>query len=40
MKEVEDGQDEWHDLSSDGIVKGGELFGVYRLDDCFDDGLF
>ena len=27
-------------FSSDGIAKGGELFGVYSFDDFLDDGSF
>ena len=40
MQEVEDGRDEWHDLSGDGVSKGGEVLGVYSFDDFLDDGSF
>ena len=36
VQEVEDGRDEWHDLSGDEITKGGKVFGVYSFNDFLD----
>ena len=33
VKKLEDGQDEWCNLSGDDVEKGGEIFGVDGLDD-------
>ena len=40
VKKLEDGQDEWCDLSGDGVAKGGKIFGVNGLDDLLDEGSF
>ena len=33
VKKLEDGQDEWCNLSGDDVEKGGDIFGVDGLDD-------
>ena len=38
VKKLEDGWDEWCDLSCDGVVKDGEIFSVDGLDDLLDEG--
>ena len=38
VKELEDGWDEWFDLSCDGVAKGGKIFGVDGLGDLLDEG--
>ena len=40
VKKLEDGRDGWCNLSGDGVVKGGEIFGVNGLDDLLDEGSF
>ena len=40
VHEIKDGRDEWHDLSGDGIAKGGKVFGVYSFDDLMDGCSF
>ena len=40
VQEIEDGRDEWRDLSGDKISKGGELFGVYSFNYLLDYGSF
>ena len=40
VQEIKDGWDEWRDFSSDDIVKGGKVFGVYSFDDFLEDGSF
>ena len=40
VQKIEDGQEEWCDLSGDRIEKGGKVFGVYSFDDFLDDGSF
>ena len=39
-QEIKDGWDKCRYLSGDGIVKGGEVFGVYSFNDLLDDGSF
>ena len=38
VKELEDGWDEWCDLSRDRVAKGGKIFGVNGFDNLFDEG--
>ena len=40
VKELEDGRDEWYNLSCGGVAKGGKIFGVDGLDDLLDKGSF
>ena len=38
VEEIEDGWDEWCDLSRDGVAKVGNIFGVDGFDDLLDEG--
>ena len=38
--ELNDGRDEWRNLSGDGVAKGGKVFGVDGLDYLLDEGSF
>ena len=40
MQELKNGRDEWHNFSSDGVAKGGEIFGVDGLDYLLDEVSF
>ena len=40
VKELEDGWDEWCDLSCDGVAKGGNIFGADGLNNLLDEGSF
>ena len=40
VKKLEDGRDKWCNLSSDGVVKGGQMFDVYGFDDLLYEGPF
>ena len=40
VKKLDDGQDEWGNFSSDGVAKGGEVFGADGLDDLLYEGSF
>ena len=39
-KKLEDGREEWYNLSGYGFAKGGKIFVVDGLDDLFDEGSF
>ena len=38
VKELEDGWDEWCNLSLDRVAKGGDIFGINGIDDLLDEG--
>ena len=40
VKKIEDGWDEWCNLSCDGVAKGGKTCGVDGLHDLLDEGSF
>ena len=40
VEELKDGQDEWCNLTGDGVAKGGEILGVDGLDDLLDESSF
>ena len=37
MKKLEDGRDEWCNLSCDRVAKGKKIFGVNGLNDLLDE---
>ena len=39
-KKLEDGRDEWCNLSGDGVAKGSKIFGVDGLNDLLDESSF
>ena len=40
VKGLDDGWDEWCNLSCESVAKGGEIFGVDGLDDLLDEISF